>query len=131
MEGNKLAHKIITSESPSILSLEQNGEKLMMSDTRECKPPNTEENEDKAKDIENNKVSDEIEEITGREMLKRFREEVKVKIPETWGQEELLKDWIDCTTMFDALLAPHTLILTARDALVANGRQARSQRLRI
>ncbi|KAJ1379816.1 protein BIC1-like [Sesbania bispinosa] len=42
-------------------------------------------------------------EDSGRERLKRHRIEVagRVWIPEIWGQEELLKDWIDSRT-FDA-----------------------------
>ncbi|KAJ1408458.1 hypothetical protein SESBI_23439 [Sesbania bispinosa] len=67
-------------------------------------------------------------EETGRERLKRHREAMmgEVKIPENWGQEKLLKtDY----TNFDALFAPHRLIVTARDALIADVRKAaRSQR---
>ncbi|XP_011077929.1 proline-rich transmembrane protein 2-like [Sesamum indicum] len=52
-----------------------------------------------------------VEEInsSGRERLKRHRVEVagRVWIPEMWGQEELLKDWIDCTA-FDATLMNST-----------------------
>jgi len=67
----------------------------------------------------------------GRERLKRHREEVagRVMIPDTWGQENLLKDWIDCST-FDELLAPKE-ISSAREALVAEERRKRSPRLRI
>ena len=38
-----------------------------------------------------------------RERLKRHRTEVaeQVWIPDMWGQEDFLKDWIDCTS-FDA-----------------------------
>ena len=37
-----------------------------------------------------------------RERLKRHRTEVaEVWIPDMWGQEHFLKDWIDCTS-FDA-----------------------------
>ncbi|KAK6126400.1 hypothetical protein DH2020_039850 [Rehmannia glutinosa] len=41
----------------------------------------------------------------GRDRLKRHRVEVagQVWIPEMWGQEDLLKDWIDCTA-FDATI---------------------------
>ncbi|MED6122285.1 hypothetical protein PIB30_038381 [Stylosanthes scabra] len=58
------------------------------------------------------------EEDSGREKLKRHRIEVagRVWIPEIWEQEELLKDWIDCTA-FDAPLVP-SKITTARAALV-------------
>ncbi|CAK9188141.1 unnamed protein product [Ilex paraguariensis] len=68
-------------------------------------------------------------EESGRERLKRHRVEVagRVWIPEMWGQEELLKDWIDCT-VFDASLGNNNLV-SARAALVAEGRN--SGRLRI
>lgn len=67
-----------------------------------------------------------VHEYNGRDRLKRHREEVagKVMIPEMWGQESLLKDWIDYSS-FDKLLAPSGLA-SAREALVAS-----SQRLRI
>ncbi|CAN0847027.1 Protein BIC1 [Linum grandiflorum] len=56
-----------------------------------------------------------------REKLKRHRTEVagRVWIPEIWGQEDLLKDWTDCSA-FDAALASNG-ILSARDALVRQG----------
>jgi hypothetical protein len=73
------------------------------------------------------------ESSTGRERLKRHREEVsgKVMIPETWGQEDLLTDWIDYSS-FDKLLAPDG-ITSAREALIAEGRRACTshQRLRV
>ncbi|XP_038903496.1 protein BIC1 [Benincasa hispida] len=64
------------------------------------------------------------EEEGGRERLKRHRREMagRVWIPEIWGQEELLKDWIDCSA-FDACLFP-TGIGSARAALVEEGRRA-------
>ncbi|EEF33654.1 conserved hypothetical protein [Ricinus communis] len=67
----------------------------------------------------------------GRERLKRHRVEVagRVWIPDIWGQEELLKDWIDCSA-FDAPLLPNR-IMSARTALVEEGRRATSGRLRI
>ncbi|KAK4857374.1 hypothetical protein QYF36_027319 [Acer negundo] len=72
----------------------------------------------------------------GRERLKRHREEVAghVLIPDKWGQEEMLKDWIDCSS-FEALLAPNK-IASARKALVATAdhgrnRAASSHQLRI
>lgn len=54
-----------------------------------------------------------------RERLKRHRQEVagRVWVPEKWGQEKLLKDWVDCA-VFDRPLVPAGL-LTARRALVA------------
>ncbi|KAI8563051.1 hypothetical protein RHMOL_Rhmol03G0083300 [Rhododendron molle] len=63
---------------------------------------------------------------TARERLKRHRVEVagRVWIPELWGQEELLKDWIDCT-VFDASLR-RSNIMSARAALVEEGRRVRA-----
>ncbi|KAM3367320.1 hypothetical protein ACQJBY_016121 [Aegilops geniculata] len=56
---------------------------------------------------------------TARERLKRHRREMagRVWVPEMWGQEKLLKDWMDCSA-FDRPLVPAGL-LTARRALVA------------
>ncbi|CAL1403939.1 unnamed protein product [Linum trigynum] len=70
----------------------------------------------------------------GRERLKRHREEVagKVAVPEDWGQEKLLKEWMDYAP-FDKLLAPAGLA-SARAALAAEGRRAAGgggQRMRI
>jgi hypothetical protein len=55
-----------------------------------------------------------------RERLKRHRMDVagRVWVPEKWGQETLLKDWVDCA-VFDRPLVPAGL-LKARRALVAN-----------
>ncbi|ESQ45228.1 hypothetical protein EUTSA_v10010806mg [Eutrema salsugineum] len=63
---------------------------------------------------------------TGREKLKKHRREIagRVWIPEIWGKEELLKDWIDCST-FDTRLVPAD-ISSARDALVEEARRAAS-----
>ncbi|KDP33126.1 hypothetical protein JCGZ_13573 [Jatropha curcas] len=62
--------------------------------------------------------------FVGRERLKRHREEVagQVSIPETWSQENFLKDWVDYSS-FDNLLAPNG-IASARQALMAEGRRA-------
>lgn len=59
-------------------------------------------------------------EESARERLKRHRTEMagRVRIPEMWGQERLLKDWVDCA-VFDRPLAATAGLLTARDALVA------------
>ncbi|KAJ6346463.1 hypothetical protein OIU77_029334 [Salix suchowensis] len=67
----------------------------------------------------------------GRERLRKHIEEVagRVMIPDTWGQENLLKDWIDCST-FDELLAPNG-ISSARESLVAERRRGSSPGLRI
>ncbi|KAK3205710.1 hypothetical protein Dsin_019756 [Dipteronia sinensis] len=86
-------------------------------------------------------VSDQPDELLvsssgGRERLKRHREEVAghVSIPDKWGHEEMLKDWIDCSS-FEALLVPNK-IASARKALVATAdhgrnRAASSHQLRI
>ena len=62
----------------------------------------------------------------GRERLKRHRMEMagRVWIPEIWGQESLLKDWIDCEA-FDRFLVPKGLML-AREALMEDCRRANS-----
>lgn len=67
-----------------------------------------------------------------RERLKRHRTQVagQVWIPDMWGQEDLLKDWIDCTA-FDSCLVNHQDITSARASLVADGRRASSGRLRV
>ena len=66
------------------------------------------------------------EEISARERLKRHRTEMagRVRIPDMWGQERLLKDWVDCA-VFDRPLAATTGLLNARDALVAECATAR------
>ncbi|XP_045805232.1 protein BIC2 [Trifolium pratense] len=112
----------------SSTSIQQNDDKL------KCKY----DDDDNAKEEEYNENVVEletkvVEEITGRERLKRHREEMKgkVKVPENWEKEKKLKEWVDYTK-FDALIfAPHALIVTARDALIADVRKSRSQRLRI
>ncbi|GMI92255.1 hypothetical protein HRI_002894800 [Hibiscus trionum] len=73
--------------------------------------------------------SDVNEKDSGRESLKRHREEVagRVSIPDKWGKEELLRDWMDYSS-FDSLLAP-TGLASARKALMAEGRRSSSQRL--
>ncbi|XWS52881.1 hypothetical protein CRYUN_Cryun11dG0110600 [Craigia yunnanensis] len=72
-----------------------------------------------------------LQKDSGRERLKRHREEVsgRVLIPDKWGKEELLRDWIDYSS-FDSLLAPSGLA-SARKALMTEGRRTGSQRLRI
>lgn len=71
------------------------------------------------------------EEDNGRERLKRHRIDVagRVWIPDIWGQEEMLKDWIDCSA-FDASLFPSGIV-SARAALVQEGRRAHSGGLRV
>ncbi|XLT48642.1 hypothetical protein HN873_041246 [Arachis hypogaea] len=66
-----------------------------------------------------------------REKLKRHKISMagRVWIPETWGQEELLKDWIDCTS-FEAPLVP-SRIMMAKAPLVQEGRRTSSAGLTI
>ncbi|WJX84816.1 hypothetical protein P8452_67346 [Trifolium repens] len=75
----------------------------------------------KDKDVEAKELITSVEEESERERLKRHRVEVagRVWIPEIWGQEDLLKDWIDCTA-FDAPLVPSKITM-ARAALVEEG----------
>ncbi|XP_024973532.1 protein BIC1-like [Cynara cardunculus var. scolymus] len=63
-----------------------------------------------------------VVEESGRERLKRHRADMagRVWIPDIWGHEDLLKDWIDCT-VFDSSLGNNT-IMSARAALVQEGR---------
>ncbi|KAK1402296.1 Zinc finger E-box-binding homeobox like [Heracleum sosnowskyi] len=74
-----------------------------------------------AGDSSNRKGSD-VGDESGRERLKRHRIEMggQVWVPDTWGQENLLKNWIDCTA-FDASLGNNT-ILSARAALMQQRR---------
>ncbi|KAG8059067.1 hypothetical protein GUJ93_ZPchr0002g26057 [Zizania palustris] len=66
-------------------------------------------------------------EESARERLKRHRTEMagRVRIPDMWGQERLLKDWVVDSAVFDRPLAATRGLLTARDALVAEGAAAR------
>ncbi|RRT74253.1 hypothetical protein B296_00014609 [Ensete ventricosum] len=59
-----------------------------------------------------------VVEESGRERLRRHRTEMagRVWIPEIWGQESLLKDWID-SSVFDRPLVPKGSV-SARRALV-------------
>ncbi|KAI3851973.1 hypothetical protein MKW98_019972 [Papaver atlanticum] len=72
-----------------------------------------------------------VDEDSGREKLKRHRVEVagRVWIPDSWGQEKLMKDWIDCSA-FNASLVPAGL-LSARQALIEDRRRANSIGLRM
>lgn len=84
--------------------------------------------------VENLRTTNEADVSTAdtcRERLKRHRIEAagRVWIPDIWGQEELLKDWIDCSA-FDASIM-NSSIMSARAALVEEGRRANSSRLRI
>ncbi|KAK8641354.1 hypothetical protein V6N13_010765 [Hibiscus sabdariffa] len=75
--------------------------------------------------------SDGNEKDSGRERIKRHREEVagRVSIPDKWGKEELLRDWMDYSS-FDSLLAP-TGLTSARKALMAEGRSSSQRLMRI
>ncbi|KAJ4895694.1 Uncharacterized protein Rs2_22488 [Raphanus sativus] len=88
----------------------------------------TDKKEDQALPEEKPKQNQEEErvDVTGREKLKKHRREVagNVWIPDIWGQEDLLKDWIDCST-FDTCLVPAG-ISSARAALVEGARRAAS-----
>ncbi|KAL8509410.1 hypothetical protein ACS0TY_016569 [Phlomoides rotata] len=66
------------------------------------------------------------EKSSGRERLKRHRVEVagRVWIPEQWGQEDFLKDWIDCS-VFDAAVR-NKGIMSARASLMEQGRRPNS-----
>lgn len=66
-----------------------------------------------------------------RERLKRHRTEVAghVWIPDLWGQEDLLMDWIDCSA-FDTCLMPKG-IASARASLIEEGRRATSTGIRV
>ncbi|KAG2328024.1 hypothetical protein Bca4012_037062 [Brassica carinata] len=75
--------------------------------------------------------------LSGRERLKRHREEVagKVPIPESWGKEGLLVGWMDFST-FDASFTS-SQIVSARAALMADAGDdpcttgSKAQRLRV
>uniref|UniRef100_A0A803R2N9 Protein BIC1 n=1 Tax=Cannabis sativa TaxID=3483 RepID=A0A803R2N9_CANSA len=69
---------------------------------------------------------DDQKSCSGRERLKRHRDEVagRVRVPDKWGKEELMKDWIDYSS-FDKLLAPIGL-RSAREALVVHARRRRN-----
>lgn len=66
----------------------------------------------------------------GRARLKRHRLEIanRVCIPETWGQEAMLKDWADCSA-FTSFLVPRG-VASARQALVDECRRSTSCRLK-
>ncbi|XP_051217074.1 protein BIC1 [Lolium perenne] len=66
-------------------------------------------------------------EESARERLKRHRTEMvgRVRIPDMWGQERLLNDWVVDCAVFDRPLAATRGLLTARDALVAECAAAR------
>ncbi|KAL5545846.1 hypothetical protein UlMin_005533 [Ulmus minor] len=97
-------------------------------DREEKASPTTIKVEEEAREAS---TSEALEEDNGRERLKKHRVEVagSVWIPDIWGQEELLKDWIDCSA-FDDSLVPNGIV-SARRALVQEGRRATSGGLRI
>ncbi|MCD7467262.1 hypothetical protein HAX54_004591 [Datura stramonium] len=65
--------------------------------------------------------------LSRREKLKRHRREVggRVCVPERWGYEGSLREWVDCSS-FDKILAPNGL-KSAREALMSQGKRARSE----
>nr|GMD17861.1 protein BIC1-like [Ipomoea batatas] len=66
-------------------------------------------------------------EHSGREKLKRHWTEVagRVLVPEKWGQEGLLREWMDYSS-FDALMAPKGL-LSARQDLISQAKRTYEQ----
>ena len=61
----------------------------------------------------------------GRERLKRHRDEVagRVVVPERWGMEDRMREWIDYSS-FDRVLAPNG-VRSAREALVVEAQRRR------
>ncbi|OEL38171.1 hypothetical protein BAE44_0000812 [Dichanthelium oligosanthes] len=72
-----------------------------------------------AKEVVEPEAAAAVDQESTRERLKRHRREMagRVWVPELWGQEKLLKDWVDCA-VFDRPMVPAGL-LTARRALIA------------
>ncbi|KAM3202081.1 protein BIC1 [Capsicum annuum] len=64
--------------------------------------------------------------LWGREKLKSHWREVggRVYVPEKWGHEGSLREWMDCSS-FSTILAPKGIEL-ARKALMCQGKRARS-----
>ncbi|KAJ4970830.1 hypothetical protein NE237_003929 [Protea cynaroides] len=89
------------------------------------------ESKDDSEAEKKKKNSEVITEDSGREKLKRHRKEVAghVWIPEIWGKEEFLKDWMDCSA-FNASLVPSGIV-SARAALIEDGQASNSGGLRI
>jgi hypothetical protein len=79
----------------------------------------SEEEQVAKKELKEAEEDDGLQGESARERLKRHRREMagRVWVPDMWGQEKLLKDWVDCAA-FDRPLVPPDL-LTARRALVA------------
>ncbi|CAI9297864.1 unnamed protein product [Lactuca saligna] len=100
-------HKVIT--KTSLLAAEEEGNHKA---ERSTTPPPPQQPE----------ASMVVEEECGRERLKRHRVEMsgRVWIPDIWGQEDLLKKWIDCT-VFDSSLEKNS-VMSAREALIQEGR---------
>ncbi|CAL1394802.1 unnamed protein product [Linum trigynum] len=128
------AHATVTSSSHSLNTTPQSHHEDMKA--KGCHGTNQDEQEAAVKELDSSITAREeavVEETAttttlqqqeedgwcGREKLKRHRVQVagRVWIPDTWGQEELLKDWIDCSA-FDAALVSSG-IMSARDALAA------------
>ncbi|KAF8091562.1 hypothetical protein N665_0443s0020 [Sinapis alba] len=114
-----MAHPIVPSQPPS--------DQTQQDPSSPNESSSVSDKKDQALSVEKPKQNQEEERVdTGREKLKKHRRDVagKVWIPEIWGQEELLKDWIDCST-FDTCLVPAG-ISSARAALVEEARRAAS-----
>ncbi|CAH8308697.1 unnamed protein product [Eruca vesicaria subsp. sativa] len=114
-----MAHQINPSQPPSDKTQQDPG----LSEEASSVPDKV----DQASPEEKPKQNQENERaVTGREMLKKHRREMagRVWIPEIWGQEDLLKGWIDSST-FDRCLDPNG-ISSARAALVEEARRAAS-----
>ncbi|CAG7865357.1 protein BIC1 [Brassica rapa] len=115
-----MAHPIVPSQPPSDQTQQDPSSPNEASSV-------TDKKDDQAFPEETPKQNQEEERVdTGREKLKKHRRDVagRVWIPDIWGQEELLKDWIDCST-FDTCLVPAG-ISSARAALVDEARRAAS-----
>lgn len=84
----------------------------------EAPAPEDQHGDEKGQVVVEPKAAADDQEST-RERLKRHRREMagRVWVPEMWGQEKLLKDWVDCA-VFDRPMVPMGL-LTARRALIA------------
>ncbi|EPS58384.1 hypothetical protein M569_16431, partial [Genlisea aurea] len=62
----------------------------------------------------------------GLEKLEMHRSAVagRISVPDAWGQEEFLKDWIDCT-VFDAPIVS-SRVSTAKALLIGDVRRSDS-----
>ncbi|KAJ9181399.1 hypothetical protein P3X46_009532 [Hevea brasiliensis] len=130
-DGKKNDLKCITSKTTTTLLQSNNGQQLPVPAGDDAIKVVRDHIQEPSSDCASSKALQ--DDCCGRERLKRHRIDAagSVWIPDIWGQEELLKDWIDCSA-FDASLVPNR-IMSARAALVEQGRRATScsGRLRI